>query len=1390
MAIYGGDYNCVNIPDRDTRNMPQYSNQGATKLNLFCQYQAIVDVWVHISDQQREGAGGGFTRFAPNSQAASRIDRIYASSPHLNQISNISTIPQPDLTDHEGVQIQIKPNSGLTKPRNWRLNVGTLHDPKFVDRLELLFRVMVQQARPDTPALQLWMDFKKQVKRAAVSWGTARAADRRRLVRSTQQQLLQPELPQEERRRLKALLTRCNASAQVDLSISSSTKYQAGGDRPTASFFAKLGKSTAYRPIKAMTMPSGEVTTDLDEIGAEMTRFWGGVFGEGVQEPVGEATRCARATSLNRINTKLSPSQSAALAAPITIEEMGGVLERAKKGKTPGVDGLPIEFYQKCWNFIGPILTLIAADLLAGHELPAEMVQAKIAMIPKTEAQAPLSSKFRPISLLNSDYKLLAAVIASRVATTLPNLVDEHQTGFVPGRLILENITFNRDLIDFCEDTNSTLFMAFLDFEKAFDRVSWSYRDQVMERMGFPASLVDAVRGLYTHANSQISLNDRLTRPIRQTRGVRQGCPLSPVLFAIFAEPLGLLIRSLEQDVGGRPKCGVDLPRADGESKRIVGSQFADDTTLYAQSKAALRFSMSQIKEEFCTASGAKLNADKTRTLEVGPVPDQPIQPQQPPAPAWQQLELILLQEHESIKSLGANYGPNTDPSARFDIILEAIQARMGRWQARYPSLHARVLIANTLLSSCLWFFAYFISPSPAQLKRFDDVVWGMLWSKQRGGVGTRGQINRFRIAQQRSRGGLGVIIPSVMIRALRTNMVNRALMDTGRWWTPFFHHWCRSVAGGFFRGADILLQPPQQIKQAVRAIPSSFWPTAITDWSVLRYSPPPMSKAPHREAVGATPVLALSLPAEVRRNPTPVVRLMVRSNLIYLSDVFDMARLEWCDALSLGALLTPHVNATTATPAETITWMRRWFRRLEKKFKDEVDALRTNRDEATPPDGPHVGEVWADPSTQPMLVGVVHQVDSTFTGPLLRDGPDRDECVCGEEGGSQGDCVLLEPTQHVGGAGVRATNVDEGEVAMVTCCSCVLTPVHTTDKRLYGAMSLTNLAPNLLTAQLKGGGDEAHPLTLGASVRLIRNAFMQQMAPAAAKLPPVAEHKWAAELGLSNFGITTYQAAKQMQNVEEMRAAVNAHPNPPPPQLNQLLNATQSTWRSRWVSISRVQLSGPLRSFLYKLMHRTLPLLHNTWRANYYGRTTNCMMCTDQQPETYSHLFSDCAFASTLWNKAQEVTQILLPLLQPHMDPRPARLIGDITQSDVQQLRESWPNAEMEQHQQPTERRLTAWTRDAWNEVRATILHSIWISRCELLAGTVDADEAKARAAVKSDLLLRSLAYTKLPSLLPGIIAHTQSQVKQTFYKLTWGKLTHLLLLPRHVVPLTPENQ
>ena len=135
---------------------------------------------------------------------------------------------------------------------------------------------------------------------------------------------------------------------------------------------------------------------------------------------------------------------------------------------------------------------------------------------------------WRPMSLLNFDYKIISKVLTSRLAKVLEFIVNPDQTCSVPGGSIFSNVTLLRDIIDFIQETDGCAILVSLDQEKAIDRVHCSFLLNLLEIYGFGPDFCRWISSLYE--DSFIVFNDCLSSKIGLQRGVRQGDPLSPLL--------------------------------------------------------------------------------------------------------------------------------------------------------------------------------------------------------------------------------------------------------------------------------------------------------------------------------------------------------------------------------------------------------------------------------------------------------------------------------------------------------------------------------------------------------------------------------------------------------------------------------------------------------------------------------------------------------------------------------------------------------------------------------------------------------------------------------------------------------------------------------------------
>ena len=254
----------------------------------------------------------------------------------------------------------------------------------------------------------------------------------------------------------------------------------------------------------------------------------------------------------------------------------------------------------------------------------------------------------------------------------------------------------------------------------------------------------------------------------------------------------------------------------------------------------------------------------------------------------------------------------------------------------------------------------------------------------------------------------------------------------------------------------------------------------------------------------------------------------------------------------------------------------------------------------------------------------------------------------------------------------------------------------------------------------------------------------MQLQTPSPHKLRPPAEHKWTAELALANPGTLDYEQAKKLTR-DEMVLQIRSNPGAHPNLQLQLIEATDQVWESRWENISQLRVSGPIRAFLFKLTHRRLPLLSQPWIAGHYGRPNVCLLCSDNQPESYSHVFSDCRLATMLWTSVHGVTRTLGG--NTEMDQRPARLLGDLSNFSVSRIRQKWLRS-FPTNPPPGTAKVIKWLERTWGEVRAVVLKSIWEARCDLLHNNVESrNAATALASSRLHQRISSIAYRGIPS-------------------------------------------
>ena len=286
----------------------------------------------------------------------------------------------------------------------------------------------------------------------------------------------------------------------------------------------------------------------------------------------------------------------------VTDTECSEAIGNMKLNKSPGLDGLTVEFYRAFWGKLKIVLTDIY-NKSYNEALMSYSQRSSILSLLFKKGDPLCLDNYRPISLLNVDLKLISHVLAQRLKKVLPKIINVDQTGYVKNRFIGFNLRQIQDIIDYTDIYKIEGATIFVDFTKAFDSLEWNFMLNTLKHFGFNESFINWVKTLYTDIQTCVMNSGWVSEMFKNTRGI-QGCPLSALLFVLSVEIMASRLRNNKDIKGFQIKI-------DEKTHSIKISQLADDTTLFCTSKEEIYIAFNEI-ETFGSFSGLLMNKNKT----------------------------------------------------------------------------------------------------------------------------------------------------------------------------------------------------------------------------------------------------------------------------------------------------------------------------------------------------------------------------------------------------------------------------------------------------------------------------------------------------------------------------------------------------------------------------------------------------------------------------------------------------------------------------------------------------------------------------------------------------------------------------------------------------------
>lgn len=469
----------------------------------------------------------------------------------------------------------------------------------------------------------------------------------------------------------------------------------------------------------------------------------------------------------------ISESAKNQMVRNISQAEVVAALNSLAENKAPGPDGMNIKCLKFIWPCVGNKVMSFITNFCDSGYLPTGLNSSFITLIPKIQCPT-LVRDFRPISLINSSVKILLKVLATRLAGHLDSLISDTQTGFIRGRQASESILLVKEVAHSIQKLKCKGFILKLDFEKAFDSVNWNFLIQTMERMNFDCKWCNWIKSLWESTRISILVNGTPSREFSPQGGLRQGDPISPLLFNLAGEVLNAML-TLAASRGIFK--GILMRKGAGQ---ITHLQFADDTVVFLDGSEESAKGIKRVLQCFQLVSGLKINYNKSNLYADHRFSNE----------ALSAANILGCKVgYWPLMYLGIPIGYSPRRSVFWEPLVRKVQSKLAKWKACSLNQAGRLTLVKSVLDSVpiYWMNTHSIPMSVS--RKLEQIRINFFWgSKVKGNESSR-KIHLAswdKVCKPKSCGGLGIVSIQIRNQALLGKWHYRWLRERDRSWNKW----------------------------------------------------------------------------------------------------------------------------------------------------------------------------------------------------------------------------------------------------------------------------------------------------------------------------------------------------------------------------------------------------------------------------------------------------------------------------------------------------------------------------------------------------------------------------------------------------------------------------
>lgn len=601
-TVFGGDFNLFfdSLLDCSGGN-PTLKKLSIAKLMQILDKLDLIDIFRVRFPELKQ-----FTFHRKNPLIRRRLDYLFTSNAMQELVDRIKILPSY-MSDHSPIfmSVNLIPKSERGS-YGWKFNNSLLADEKFLSDIRKHFDSVKEEIEGFSNPHIKWEYFKYQIRKFSIAFSILKKKtleDERRAHEDIVKQYESSENHPSETAYAESksfLESYYDNKTRGNLLRSRCEIYEQ--NEKSSKYFLNLEKRRGENGIVKKLVKNDTDLTDSKDILNELHDFYCNLFQRKIDKTHQECKAFLDTLQLPSI----SDEHKKDCDKNLTIADLENALFTMSIGKSPGNDGLSVEFYKLFWEDIKSVLFDSFKYSREVGELSASQRQAIIKLIEKRDKDKRYIQNWRPISLLNVDTKILSKCIAARFIPVLPTIISPDQTAYVKGRYIGESIRLISDILESSKRYNIPGFLLTVDLEKAFDSIDHIFLLACLEKLGFGPNFLCWVSILLNKNESCVANGGNTTQYFHLNRGARQGDPIAAFFFIIVVEVFFVMVRS-----------NVNIKKLHILNFDFLLTAYADDTTFFVADIDSVKIIFNTF-DSFSIYSGMKINQAKCELAGIG----------------------------------------------------------------------------------------------------------------------------------------------------------------------------------------------------------------------------------------------------------------------------------------------------------------------------------------------------------------------------------------------------------------------------------------------------------------------------------------------------------------------------------------------------------------------------------------------------------------------------------------------------------------------------------------------------------------------------------------------------------------------------------------------------